>query len=388
MSNTLISKMDKNILTNVEGPVFVNYKDPSKPVLKSMLFYGYYIRYFDFEYGQMFVVADLISQYCKINNKGRINFTDYLRLSTTSVIIEELTAEVNSGNPLLNDNLQNTSRKFDVCGIIEYNTDIKYYGIGIKTDTYIICEELLNTFLIWLDPKFAIKVAHFLKYYRHESIKNNLTIHQNNIKQLTLENNDLHEEIERLDNDNKALTLRCNTALNRSVKNVSKESFCSYIYVRGFIYNEFESKVIISHGFRNQLQLPANIRNTALVLINNMPSGHQYRNQIKSKILDVLEDYDGDEYIANDESMTLVSKDRSNIFYNNTFTIPVDKYTKFTMIILDIDGHYKGRHPSIDFKISIPNNELVLDFIDMSNDLVITDHWNEAFIKSYTDLHQ
>ena len=118
MSNTLISKMDKNILTNVEGPMFVNYKDPSKPVLKSMMFYGYFIRYFDFEYGQMFVVADLISQYCKINNKGRINFTDYLRLSTTSVIIKELTAEVNSGNPLLNDNLQNTSRKFDVCGII------------------------------------------------------------------------------------------------------------------------------------------------------------------------------------------------------------------------------------------------------------------------------
>ena len=69
--------------------------------------------------------------------------------------------------------------------------------------------------------------------------QNNLNIYKTSIKQLTDDTKELHREIERLDNDNKALTLRCNTALNRSVKNVSKESFCSYIYVRGFIYNEF-----------------------------------------------------------------------------------------------------------------------------------------------------
>ena len=388
MSNTLISKMDKNILTNVEGPVFINYKDPSKPVLKSMMFYGYFIRYFDFEYGQMFVVSDLLTQYCKLNNKSRITFNDYLKTNNAKSMIKILTKELGMVNLPSSTDIQNNILSYNVKGIMEIIDYLDEYKIGIKTKTRIICNDLLNTFLIWLDPEFAFKVSQFLKYCRQSYLQNNLNIYKTSIKQLSDENNDLHGEIERLDNDNKALTLRCNTALNRSVKNVSKESFCSYIYVRGFIYNEFESKVIISHGFRNQLQLPANIRNTALVLINNMPSGHQYRNQIKSKMLDVLEDYDGDEYIANDESMTLVSKDRTNMFYNNTFTIPVDKYTKFTMIILDIDGHYKGRHPSIDFKISIPNNELVLDFIDMSNDLVITDHWNEAFIKSYTDLHQ
>lgn len=388
MSNTLISKMDKSILTNVEGPVFVNYKDPSKPALKSMLFYGYYIRYFDFKYGQMFVVSDLLAQYCKRNNNPRIAFNDYLKTNSAKSIIKILTEELNVVKSPHLINVQNNVLTYSVRGIMEIIDYLDEYRIGIKTKTRIICEDLLNTFLIWLDPEFAFKVSRFLKHCRQLYFQNNLNIYKTSIKQLTDDTKELHREIERLDNDNKALTLRCNTALNRSVKNVSKESFCSYIYVRGFIYNEFESKVIISHGFRNQLQLPANIRKTALVLINNMPSGHQYRNQIKSKILDVLEDYDGDEYIANDESMTLVSKDRSNMFYNNTFTIPVDKYTKFTMIILDIDGHYKGRHPSIDFKISIPNNELVLDFIDMSNDLVITDHWNEAFIKSYTDLHQ
>lgn len=388
MSITLISKMNKNILTNVEGPVFVNYKDPSKHVLKSMMFYGYFIRYFDFEYGQMFVVSDLLTQYCKLNNKSRITFNDYLKTNNAKSMIKILTKELGMVNLPSSTDIQNNILSYNVKGIMEIIDYLDEYKIGIKTKTRIICNDLLNTFLIWLDPEFAFKVSQFLKYCRQSYLQNNLNTYKTSIKQLSDENNDLHGEIERLDNDNKALTLRCNTALNRSVKNVSKESFCSYIYVRGFIYNEFESKVIISHGFRNQLQLPANIRNTALVLINNMPSGHQYRNQIKSKMLDVLEDYNGDEYIANDESMTLVSKDRSNMFYNNTFTIPVDKYTKFTMIILDIDGHYKGRHPSIDFKISIPNNELILDFIDMSNDLVITDHWNEAFIKSYTDLHQ
>ena len=175
--------------------------------------------------------------------------------------------------------------------------------------------------------------------------------------------------------------------MNRSVKNISKESFCSYIYVRGFVYNEFESKVIISHGFRNQLQLPSNIRNTTLVLINNMPSGHQYRNQLKTRILDILEDYDGEEYTVNDETMSLVLKNKTNIYYNNTFAMPADNYTNFMMIILDINGHYKGKQPSFDFKISAPNNELILDFINMSNDLVVTDHWNETFIKTYIDLH-
>ena len=90
MSNTLISKMDKNILTNVEGPVYTNHIDPSKPVLKSMMFYGYNIKYFDFEYGQMFVVADLLTQYCKNNNKGRIQFNHFLRLDSTSKVIDIL----------------------------------------------------------------------------------------------------------------------------------------------------------------------------------------------------------------------------------------------------------------------------------------------------------
>ena len=39
------------------------------------------------------------------------------------------------------------------------------------------------------------------------------------------------------------------------------------------------------------------------------------------------------------------------------------------------------------FKISIPNNELVLDFIDMSNSLIVDNHWNEAFVKNYNDLN-
>ena len=386
MSNTLISKMDKNILTNVEGPVYMNRKDPSKPVLKSMMFYGYFIRYFDFEYGQMFVVSDLLTQYCKNNNKKRYQFVDFLKIDSTRKIIDVLCENINDVKSHHLNISDVSTNNLNVKGIIEINEDIKDYGINIKTKTYIICEKLLNLCLIWIDPVFAVQVSSFLEACRKQYFNNILTTRNNNIKQLTLENNDLHREIERLNNNNKVLTLHCNTALNRSVKNISKESFCSYIYVRGFVYDEFKTSVIISHGFRNQLQLPASIRNTTLVLINNMPSGHQYRNQIKSKITDVLEDYDGVKYISDNEAMTVVSKNKSDT-YVNTFAIPVEKYTDSMMIILDIEGHYKGRQPSFDFKISIPNNELVLDFIDMSNDLVITNHWNEAFVKNYNDLN-
>ena len=388
MSITLISKMDKNILTNVEGPVYMNRKDPSKPVLKSMMFYGYFIRYFDFEYGQMFVVSDLLTQYCKNNNKGRIQFNYFLRLDSTSKVIDVLAnTESDEKSHHLKTQVK-VNKNLNIKGIIEINEDIKDYDIdsNITSKTYIICEKLLNLCLIWIDPVFAVQVSSFLEACRKQYFNNILTTRNNNIKQLTLENNDLHREIERLNNNNKVLTLHCNTALNRSVKNISKESFCSYIYVRGFVYDEFKTSVIISHGFRNQLQLPANIRNTSLVLINNMPSGHQYRNQIKSKIADVLGDYDGYEYITNDESMTLVSKNKSDT-YVNTFEIQAEKYTNSLMIILDIDGKYKGKHPSFDFNISVPNNELVLDFIDMSNSLIVDNHWNESFIQNYNDLH-
>ena len=275
--------------------MFVNRKDPSKPVLKSMMFYGYYIRYFDFEYGQMFVVSDLLTQYCKNNNKGRIQFNHFLRLDSTSKVIDIL-ANIESDEKSHHLKTQvKVNKNLNIKGIIEINEDIKDYDIdsNITSKTYIICEKLLNLCLIWIDPVFAVQVSSFLEACRKQYFNNILSTRNNNIKQLTLENNDLHTEIERLNNDNKALTLHCNTALNRSVKNISKESFCSYIYVRGFVYDEFKTSVIISHGFRNQLQLPANIRNTALVLINNMPSGHQYRNQIKNKMLDVLEDYNG-----------------------------------------------------------------------------------------------
>ena len=386
MSNTLISKMDKNILTNVEGPVFVNYKDPSKPVLKSMLFYGYYIRYFDFEYGQMFVVSDLLTQYCKNNNKKRYRFVDFLKIDSTQKIIDVLCENINDVKSRHLNNSDVSINNLNVKGIIEINEDIKDYGINIKTKTYIICEKLLNLCLIWIDPVFAVQVSSFLEACRKQYYEQLVTKYQCNIKYLT-------DKTELLSNDNKSLitanqqlTVLYNTTLNRSVKNISKESFCSYIYVRGFVYDEFKTSVIISHGFRNQLQLPANIRKTALVLINNMPSGHQYRNQIKSKMLDVLGDYDGEEYIANDNAMTLVLKNKSDT-YVNTFAIQAEKYTDSMMIILDIDGKYKGKHPSFDFKISIPNNELVLDFIDMSNSLIIDNHWNESYIKNYNDLN-
>lgn len=95
MSISLISKMDKNILTNVEGPVYTNRIDPSKPVLKSMMFYGYFIRYFDFEYGQMFVVSDLLTQYCKNNNKKRYRFVDFLKMDSTQKIINVLCENIN-----------------------------------------------------------------------------------------------------------------------------------------------------------------------------------------------------------------------------------------------------------------------------------------------------
>ena len=388
MSNTLISKMDKNILTNVEGPVFVNRKDPSKPVLKSMIFYGYFIRYFDFEYGQMFVVTDLLTQYCKNNNKGRIQFNHFLRLDSTSKVIDILAnTESDEKSHHLKTQVK-VNKNLNIKGIIEINEDIKDYDIdsNITSKTYIICEKLLNLCLIWIDPVFAVQVSSFLEACRKQYYEQLVTKYQCNIKYLTDKTETLSNDNKSLITANQQLTVMYNTALNRSVKNISKESFCSYIYVRGFVYDEFKTSVIISHGFRNQLQLPANIRNTTLVLINNMPSGHQYRNQIKNKILDVLEDYDGVEYISDDEAMTVVSKNKSDT-YVNTFAIPVEKYTNFSMIILDIEGHYKGRQPSFDFKISIPNNELVLDFIDMSNDLVITNHWNEAFIRNYNDLN-
>ena len=328
MSITLISKMDKNILTDVEGPVYTNHVDPSKPVLKSMMFYGYYIRYFDFEYGQMFVVSDLLTQYAKQHNLKKLRFNDYLRLNKTPEIIEALCKNKGVGNSRHLLELIKNNEDITIEGIIEIIYDIADYKINITSKTYLICERLLNLCLMWADPIFAINVSGFLEMSRKQYFNNILTTRNNNIKQLTLENNDLHREIERLNNDNKALTLHCNTALNRSVKNISKESFCSYIYVRGFVYDEFKTSVIISHGFRNQLQLPANIRKTALVLINNMPSGHQYRNQIKSKMLDVLEDYDGDEYIANDNAMTLVLKNKLDT-YVNTFAIHRDRIFMF-----------------------------------------------------------
>ena len=388
MSNTLISKMDKNILTNVEGPVFVNRKDPSKPVLKSMMFYGYYIRYFDFEYGQMFVVSDLLTQYCKNNNKGRIQFNHFLRLDSTSKVIDIL-ANIESDEKSHHLKTQvKVNKNLNIKGIIEINEDIKDYDIdsNITSKTYIICEKLLNLCLIWIDPVFAVQVSSFLEACRKQYYEQLVTKYQCNIKYLTDKTETLSNDNKSLITTNQQLTVMYNTALNRSVKNISKESFCSYIYVRGFAYDEFKTSVIISHGFRNQLQLPANIRNTTLVLINNMPSGHQYRNQIKSKITDILADYDGDEYITNDNTMSLVLKNKSDT-YVNTFEIPVEKYTDSMMIILDIDGKYKGKHPSFDFNTSVPNNELVLDFIDMSNSLIVDNHWNEAFVKNYNDLN-
>ena len=110
-------------------------------------FYDYKIRMCLDNGIRMYLVSDLLRQY---NDKHGTNkrFGEYLQSEETQEVIKHLLKR-EDGN------------QDDISNVIQY---ISFSDSGSTKTGFIICEELLHMFLMWLDPDFTWKVLHFLSF--------------------------------------------------------------------------------------------------------------------------------------------------------------------------------------------------------------------------------
>lgn len=205
MINNIFTEKVRMSNSAMDFVVIKNSKFPNKPVIKQEKFYDYTIRYLETELGNKYLVTDLIDQYTKLNDKKRIKVADYLRLDECVNFIDDL-ANFYHVADLRHDN------KFTV---EQYKTYIleKYsfegYYINIKSEAYVMCEDLLLKYLYWLDSIFAIKVNSFMSKLRHEDndfLNKQLIVVKTDNEKLQLTIDELTTKNQELAKTNKSLS--------------------------------------------------------------------------------------------------------------------------------------------------------------------------------------
>mgnify|MGYP004635124441 CR=1 FL=1 len=126
-------------------------------------FYDYKIRSVNINNTLMYAASDLLSQYNKINNCDK-RMNNYLRNQQT---IDLLRSKVK--NPECADScIQRLDKKYLNNPDIIIEATYTSSGHGGSTCGYLMCEQLLIAFLMWLDPKFAWDIYTFLMQCRQE----------------------------------------------------------------------------------------------------------------------------------------------------------------------------------------------------------------------------
>ena len=126
-------------------------------------FYDYKIRSINMNNTLMYAASDLLSQYNKINNCNK-KINNYFKNQQTIDLLRSKVKNdscINLGNSTNDENIYNNP------GIIEKISFNMPNNGGINIG-YIMCEQLLIAFLMWLDPKFAWDVYTFLMQCRQE----------------------------------------------------------------------------------------------------------------------------------------------------------------------------------------------------------------------------
>ena len=124
-------------------------------------FYNYKIRFIVEDSTEMFFVTDLVNQYNKINNTNK-KLYKYFENSSTKELLDVWRKNKKSPN---SDGLDFSSNIKDIPGVIKFiKIDDSY--IGSTMHCYLMCEEMMNSLLLWLDQDFAVKIFIFLRKCR------------------------------------------------------------------------------------------------------------------------------------------------------------------------------------------------------------------------------
>lgn len=232
---------------------------------ETIQFFEYNIRSTVIDNVRMYLVADLLNQYNKINNAHK-KFKNYLKNDQTKELLNNWpnSESSNSSSHFSEEN----STNWDIKGVIKYVTFSKtLYG---ATQGYAICEELLNACLMWADPKFAVAVYTFLKEQR---TKNNDFLQQT-IQQLQAENTTLAETNKQMHN-----------------RHVLDDKKYQWSYSLSIVYDRF--RIILHSNFFHQRPKGMKTIKGKIYFLTNIPNGYEFRDKAYNRIMEVIKPFGG-----------------------------------------------------------------------------------------------
>ena len=278
--------------------------------IETVQFFEYNIRSTVIDDVRMYLVADLLNQYNKINNAHKKfknylenkqtkellqNWSKYTRGRNSDLVCQTCTKDTRGANLHLVCQHNKTTSKWNIDNVIKYTTFNKSFGTASKG--YVVCEELLIACLMWADPKFAIAVYTFLKEQRAKD--NNFL--QQTIQQLQAENNKLVETQKQMQN-----------------RHVHDEKEYQWTYVLTVTKDEVHNNVYLRSRYIHQPCKGKKTVKGSVYYLKNIPNGYELR------------------YRAYDSLRNIAIKYGGNKKFNQrcTFFIPLDIWDTYTEEIL------------------------------------------------------
>ena len=277
---------------------------------ETVQFFEYNIRSTVIDNIRMYLVADLLNQYNKINNAHKKfknylenkqtkellqNWSKYTRGRNSDLVCQSCTKDTGSSDPSSLGNTESKYKKWNIDGVIKYTSFSKSFGTASKG--YVVCEKLLIACLMWADSKFAIAVYSFLEEQRAKD--NNFL--QQTIQQLQAENNKLVETQKQMQN-----------------RHVHDEKEYQWTYILTVTRDEIHNNVILRSRYVHQPCKGKKTVRGSVYYLKNIPNGYELRYRAYDSLLNIVRRYGGDK----------------KYHQRCTFYIPLDMWNIFTEEIL------------------------------------------------------
>ena len=277
---------------------------------ETVQFFEYNIRSTVIDNIRMYLVADLLNQYNKINNAHKKfknylenkqtkellqNWSKYTRGRNSDLVCQSCTIDTRGSDSSSVCQPCTKHSKWNIDNVIKYTTFNKSFGTASKG--YVVCEKLLIACLMWADSKFAIAVYSFLEEQRAKD--NNFL--QQTIQQLQAENNKLVETQKQMQN-----------------RHVHDEKEYQWTYILTVTRDEIHNNVILRSRYVHQPCKGKKTIRGGIYYVKNIPNGYELRYRAYDSLLNIAIKYGGNK----------------KFHQRCTFFIPLDIWDTYTEEIL------------------------------------------------------
>ena len=338
-----------NIDSTLASNVIKNTKDFTKPDIYCINAYGYELMYLNINGKKMFCLFNIIQRYSEINHK-RIDFYGFIRYKGT---LNRINILANLNNKTDTPYKITSIKELNIPGIIcKYN----FNGYNLSTSTnknnYIVCEYILNLFLMWMDDKIACATSMLLERLRNNKI--------NMLEEELAKVNDAYDKLKKDSGNDPEYIAELKS---RYTSHPDTESWTVFV---GLEMNLHHKIMYVNLGYRNQSR--SNRQHICpskyLCYVINVVCGHDIRLYCLKTFKEIMSKYNAKHVPKSSRKLELSFKDYCDPDYYKEYI--EDK---------DLDNSLKLK----DIK---PNKNMLQDLVNMFTISVESNEWKDTKIFS------